>query len=332
MAVFIANFGIANALWPRCRDSSVALSYDDDDPTWPLWLADDRAGYISFTMAHKLTARGISVPKPVASRWFNLLSEVRDSAGDLWIHREKDELWWTTTTDEPARIAKIPAAWPEPNTPFIHLVEKPTAPWTNRTRGGTLLLWSALHPKARHFLFTEGTLQRPAPDNAAYARALVAGQDLADWHSQPAWTAIAQRAGHAAVRSFTGWEKAAMRMAVTAERTAKGSTADPVLKVPKLKKFGFKSAQEAAGYVTALLQAQDYVCALSGLPVENDEDVEDREFLASLDRIDSDGHYEPGNLQVVCNFINRWKSDGESEAFRRLLDAVKSVPGRAGDG
>lgn len=31
----------------------------------------------------------------------------------------------------------------------------------------------------------------------------------------------------------------------------------------------------------------------------------DPELAASLDRIDSDGHYERGNLQVVCWFSNR---------------------------
>jgi hypothetical protein len=33
--------------------------------------------------------------RPVASRWFNLMSTIVESAGDVWIHREKDQLWWT---------------------------------------------------------------------------------------------------------------------------------------------------------------------------------------------------------------------------------------------
>jgi len=42
-----------------------------------------------------------------------------------------------------------------------------------------------------------------------------------------------------------------------------------------------------------------------------------------LDRIDSSGHYELGNLQVVARFINFWKRDTEDFEFRRLLAVVR---------
>jgi hypothetical protein len=45
----------------------------------------------------------------------------------------------------------------------------------------------------------------------------------------------------------------------------------------------------------------------------------------SLDRIDSDGHYAPRNLQIVCCFINRWKSDSDNEKFKALLDTVRAA-------
>jgi hypothetical protein len=41
-------------------------------------------------------------------------------------------------------------------------------------------------------------------------------------------------------------------------------------------------------------------------------------------RADSDGNYEQGNLQIVCRFINRWKSDSNDSAFRRLIELVQS--------
>lgn len=323
MTIFIANFGVGNRLWPRCRDTSVALTYDDDDDSWPLWLAGDKASYIAFTMEHKTTHRGIEVTKSVAARWFNLLSEVRDSAHDIWIHREKEELWWTVGTDQPARIVRIAAPWPNPRTPNVHLVEKPTEPWRNTSRTGARLLWSGLHPRAKQFLFTEGTLQRPSADNAEYARALLNGDDLRPWHTLPAWKAVEERAGHGEARSFGSWEKAALRMAMSAESTARASLAEPTLKAPKVKKFGFRSAHELAEYVAALLEAQDYTCALSDLPLQSDGDVQDEEFLASLDRIDSEGHYERKNLQVVCRFINRWKSNSDNAAFKRLIDILR---------
>ena len=41
-----------------------------------------------------------------------------------------------------------------------------------------------------------------------------------------------------------------------------------------------------------------------------------------MDRIDSNGHYEFGNLQVVCQFVNFWKSDSDNSEFKRLLRLV----------
>ena len=65
-------------------------------------------------------------------------------------------------------------------------------------------------------------------------------------------------------------------------------------------------------------------CVLSGLKL--DVSGGDPELAPSLDRIDSSKHYEPGNLQVVARFINRWKSDDEQGNFVRLLMLVKAVP------
>ena len=66
------------------------------------------------------------------------------------------------------------------------------------------------------------------------------------------------------------------------------------------------------------------LCALTGLPLGyGGEDDEDPELRCSLDRIDSDGHYALGNLQVVCRFANRWKNDGSDVTFRRLIQRVR---------
>lgn len=44
----------------------------------------------------------------------------------------------------------------------------------------------------------------------------------------------------------------------------------------------------------------------------------------SLDRIDSNGHYEKDNLQVVCKFANRWKSASDNGEFKRLIEIIRS--------
>ena len=68
---------------------------------------------------------------------------------------------------------------------------------------------------------------------------------------------------------------------------------------------------------------QEDRCALTGLPLGYDTDCDDAEMLASLDRIDSNGHYTPDNVQVVCRFINRWKGADNDHLVRRLIVALR---------
>ena len=61
---------------------------------------------------------------------------------------------------------------------------------------------------------------------------------------------------------------------------------------------------------------------LTALPLEMDEIDGDKELVCSLDRIDSNGHYEKDNLQVVCKFANRWKGDSDNDEFIRLINML----------
>lgn len=78
-------------------------------------------------------------------------------------------------------------------------------------------------------------------------------------------------------------------------------------------------------YVEALLARQHGRCKITGLELQFLGQHDDDERIASLDRIDSDGHYEIGNLQVVCRFVNRWKRDDKDQDFRRLMDLLKTA-------
>ena len=74
-----------------------------------------------------------------------------------------------------------------------------------------------------------------------------------------------------------------------------------------------------------LLEVQEDRCAITGLPFQFRGTHTDANMLPSLDRIDSDGHYERGNLQIVCRFINFWKQASKDEEFRRLLNVVRGI-------
>lgn len=76
-------------------------------------------------------------------------------------------------------------------------------------------------------------------------------------------------------------------------------------------------------FIDSLLDDQGGVCALTGVPLHFKEEGSDPDLLCSLDRIDSDGHYDVENLQVVCRFANRWKSNSQDDHFKRLLNITR---------
>jgi len=323
MRVFIANFGQQNYLWPACLKRGTIATIDRED-VHPFWQARDKAGFIAFALANMKTARGETPNSSVASRWFNLMDVIAGTSGDIWIHREKEELWWTTSRLDPLEVELLPSVNPARDGPRIFELHKPAEPWSDRTRRGSRLSWGGLHAKAKEFLFTEGTLQQLSPDYAAYALALINGDDLSPWHDLPLWKAKVERAGKGAVTSFDAKQRAIWRMANTVKSTVAQSNGQQVLRTVKDKLCLFTD-EELKAYIDHLISDQDGVCALTGLQLQFDGEADDKAMLCSLDRIDSDGHYEAGNLQVVCRFVNGWKNDSKDVEFRRLLGLVRAV-------
>jgi len=84
------------------------------------------------------------------------------------------------------------------------------------------------------------------------------------------------------------------------------------------------SAEALDEHLAFLMERQGYRCELTGLPFDLHTADGERNFRPSPDRIDSNGHYEPGNIQIVCQFINFWKGDRDDTEFRRLLAVVRS--------
>lgn len=113
----------------------------------------------------------------------------------------------------------------------------------------------------------------------------------------------------------------ARRMLITAKATCaqSGSTSTVVAKSKELR---FRDDQHFLEEVTALLQQSAGRCSVSQVLL--DDTGTRAEFTPSLDRKDSNGHYAPGNLQIVARFINRWKSDMPDAEFRQLLAAVRA--------
>ena len=116
------------------------------------------------------------------------------------------------------------------------------------------------------------------------------------------------------------WGKAIWGMATQAEQTAKQSNGQTV-ETKKNNRELRVSKEKLIELLDGLLKQSDYQCAITDLPLQ--PDGPDDQLRPSLDRIDSNGHYEIGNLQVVARFINFWKSNTEDAEFRRLIDIVR---------
>lgn len=109
-------------------------------------------------------------------------------------------------------------------------------------------------------------------------------------------------------------------MAEQANQTAKQSYGQTVERTIKNKDLRL-SKEALIAHLKELLEETGDRCAISGVVLQFDGS--DLQLLPSLDRIDSSGHYELGNLQVVARFINFWKRDTEDFEFRRLLAIVR---------
>lgn len=114
--------------------------------------------------------------------------------------------------------------------------------------------------------------------------------------------------------------KVVWSMANQAEQTAKQSYGQTVEQTVKNKDLRL-SKEALIAHLNVLLDETGDRCAITGLVLEFEGS--DDQLRPSLDRIDSNGHYEEGNLQVVARFINFWKRDTIDTEFRRLLALVR---------
>lgn len=125
-------------------------------------------------------------------------------------------------------------------------------------------------------------------------------------------------------RILGGREKSIIAMRLSVENTVKNANGQIVQRILKNKELRMTSA-ELEKLIASLLDLQDNRCALTGIPFQFIGPDADKNLLPSLDRINSAGHYEIGNLQVVCQFINFWKGDSDNAEFQRLLMLVRGM-------
>ena len=125
-------------------------------------------------------------------------------------------------------------------------------------------------------------------------------------------------------------EKSIIEMRQTVENTVRNANGQTVERTVKNKELRI-TPTELEERMRSLLNEQDNRCKLTRIPFHFAAPDADDNRRPSVDRIDSNGHYEPGNLQIVCRFVNSWKGDSDNEQFKRLLRLVrgeKDTPAR----
>jgi hypothetical protein len=323
MRVYVANFGAGNWGWNECLTAN-SMMIMDDDRVHPFYLAGDRAGYIKECQKVLKSAKGHDVITPVASRWYGLQDLFRETDGDLWIHREDDELWWTMSRNTPLHTDIRIDPKPTHGSIWISVDTKEVSGWRNESTTGNRLRWPELHVKARDFLTNRATFHPVLGENAEYVKALIEGKDLSRWHNSHTWMATAERSKKGVVTYSNALGRTAAEMASRAMSVSLyGGTV--TLSIAKIKEYGFGSKADMEMYLREVLEDSEKICALSGIPVIFEGEEGDIETRASLDRIDSSKGYIRGNVQIVCRFINQWKSDSTDERFLRLLRLVREV-------
>ena len=128
------------------------------------------------------------------------------------------------------------------------------------------------------------------------------------------------------VRGLSGREKSVIEMRRSVENTvrnAKGQLIQSTLKNKELR----MSPAKLEKLLRTLLTLQTNRCALTGIPLHFVGSDAKASLRPSVDRIDSNGQYKHGNLQIVCQFVNFWKADSNNEEFKRLLKLVRSADG-----
>jgi hypothetical protein len=123
-------------------------------------------------------------------------------------------------------------------------------------------------------------------------------------------------------RLLSGRETSIIAMRLSVENTVKNSNGQIVQTAVKNKELRM-SSEDLDKLLVELLDVQENRCALTGIQFNFHGPNADRNLLPSLDRINSDGHYETGNLQIVCQFINFWKGTGNNDDFKKLLILVR---------
>ena len=312
--IYIAMTGDGNELWADCLARKlIALGFNR--PYFDAWEAGDRNEFLRLEREAVPKGTDEADIKSRATTWFNRATRIAESENDIWLHRAGNDLFWSVSTAAAPVFDEYDGKV---------MIAKPVTTWSRRNRRTVALTWNSIHPKAKDYLTTQQAVLRVAdPMMKEYIEALVEGDDLSRWHELPEWKArLGAEKGKTLGTNVELSELVLTRMMFTIRETVKNSNGQQVLRTLKNKKLMCSEAEMKA-HLAELMVTQEGLCAITRLPLHLDgHEHIDYDMLASVDRIDSNGHYEIGNVQLVCRFVNFWKCSQENGKFIELLEKV----------
>lgn len=97
-----------------------------------------------------------------------------------------------------------------------------------------------------------------------------------------------------------------------------------------LKKLLYNNAKNrkklSVKYLLYLYKKQDGKCALSGVELTRITGMGSVPTNASIDRIRPDGGYVPGNVRLLCNFVNSFRSNLSDKDFKWWCEKIANGP------
>lgn len=310
--------------WPEClKDNFVSLSFDK--PYFEAWYAGDREAHLAVSMKHAKASKNGKTDQAIQSEsttWFNYANKLKDSEYDIFITRVENDLFWATSTtgDVFFRPHKDPSDGRE-----VVAICKPVTKWSQFDQQHRKLTWMTLHKRARVFVAAQTALFQVVDEEMReYLHALLKGDDLSQWHSLPAWRARQGESDHCyQAFSKTIKQQSVHDMMFNMIKTVNFANGQ-LIEVPvKQKDLNGCSIEEMETHLLELFDLQLGRCALTNIVMHlSGQEGMNLDLKTSADRKDSKGHYEIGNMQIVCRFVNMWKSAMPDQKFRDLLKLV----------
>lgn len=314
---YVIQTGADKHFWPQCLAGQfVALTLDK--PYFDFWEAGDREGFAALMKSKAEKDANDATVKGNATAWFNYALKIRESVDDIFIIRIGNDVWWATTKDE----AWFPVEH-EYQGETVVAICKPIDKWSRFSTTGQPLQWPVVHVKAQNYLTPQPALFRIANGEMLdYIDALLHGHDLAPWHGKPSWKL--KQGDHGVATNLDATTIAVTALWYSMKETTSKANGQLEIHVKSMKDKKIIGTEQAMrAHLADLWKTQNGRCKISGISMHvPTQEGAKADLMVSPDRIDSNGHYEAGNIQLVCRFINYWKCAAENGKFLDLLDLV----------